>query len=119
MGVNRNLFSDYAGATGEGGCWPKSDDSCAQTIFEAIRGQNVGGVTHSSAGAPGAHDHSDPSKFLAAALAVAKAADIVVLAVGNARDGSVGTPEHEGTDRPDVNLTVVNSAKTALMNCFL
>jgi hypothetical protein len=28
MGVNQDLMSDYAGGTGEAGCWPNSDSSC-------------------------------------------------------------------------------------------
>jgi beta-glucosidase len=99
MGVDRNLISDYAGDGGEGGCWPKGDQSCIHTIFEAIEMKNTGGTTHSAAGVPAAHDHSPPAKFLAEALAVAKVADIVVLAIGNDRDA-----EHEGIDRHDVNL---------------
>ena len=105
MGVDTLLTSDYAGGTGEGGCWPKADASCVRTIFEAIREANVGGTTHSAPGVPAAHDHSPPAKFLADAITVAKGADIVVLAVGNDRNA-----EHEGIDRPDVNLTSAQQA---------
>ena len=109
MGDIHDLMSDYAGSGGEGGCWPEGDASCIVTIFEAIRSANKGGTTHSAAGIPPPHDPSPPAKLLAAAVAVAKAADTVVLVLGNSRahgrDSGVGTVEHEGVDRPDVNLT--------------
>lgn len=96
MGVTTDLMSDYAGGTGEAGCWPSSDESCVRTIAQAIADANVGGTTTA---AKGVDVNSPDTSGIAIALDVAKAADVVVLVVGNDR-----TQEHEGIDRPDTPL---------------
>lgn len=97
----QHLTSDYAGGGpnggGYGGCWPDSSDKCIITITQAIAERNVGGVTQASAW-PGAHSHSLVNRSISAALAVAKAADTVILALGE-----INT-EGEGHDRPDIVL---------------
>ena len=97
MGVNTDLMSDYAGGTGEAGCWPNSDASCIKTIAEAIADANVGGTTTM---AKGVDVNSKATTGIAAAVALAQAADVIVLVIGN--DRSV---EHEGQDRPDSSLS--------------
>ena len=96
MGVTNQLMSDYAGGTGEAGCWPNSDDSCVSTIAQSIEAANKGGQTTS---AKGVDINSKSVDGIAAALALAKAADTVVLVIGNDR-----SQEHEGHDRPDTAL---------------
>jgi len=82
MGVTTDLMSDYAGGTGKAGCWPSSDDSCVRTIAQAIAEANVGGVTTV---AKGVDVNSNDTSAIAAAVAYAKAADVVVLVLGNDR----------------------------------
>jgi beta-glucosidase-like glycosyl hydrolase len=96
MGMTTDLMSDYAGGTGEAGCWPHSDQSCILTIAQAIEQANKGGQTTS---AKGVDVNSKSTAGIAAALALARAADVVVLVVGNDR-----SQEHEGHDRPDTGL---------------
>ena len=84
LGVDPMLLSDYAGT---GGCWPNQDTSCVLTIADAIIAANTGGTTHTV------------NSSIAEALAAARAAEVVVLALGN--DRSV---EHEGLDRNNINL---------------
>jgi hypothetical protein len=84
LGVDPMLLSDYAGP---GGCWPAQDTACVLTIADAIAAANTGGSTHAV------------NSSVAEALAAARAAEVVVLALGN--DRSV---EHEGLDRSDINL---------------
>ena len=45
MSNNQDLMSDYAGGTGEDGCWPDSDESCIVTIANAITYANIGGTS--------------------------------------------------------------------------
>jgi len=96
MGMTTNLMSDYAGGTGEAGCWPNSDSSCVKTIAQAIADANNGGSTTM---AKGVDVNSKSTGGIAEALNLVKAADIAVLVLGNDR-----TQEHEGIDRPDINL---------------
>jgi len=35
-GFDHHLSSDYAGGSGEGGCWPNADEKCIVTIADAI-----------------------------------------------------------------------------------
>ena len=109
-GFDHHLTSDYAGGSGEGGCWPNADEKCIVTIADAIAEANVGGKTNASVGVGLPHDHTPEPQLLAAALEVARAADIVVLAVG------VINAEGEGHDRPDTNLS---STQAALANAVL
>lgn len=95
MGVNTDLMSDYAGGTGEEGCWPDSGEGCVRTIAQAIAQANGGNVTV----AKGCDVNSPSPSGIEAALAAARAAEAVVLALGN--DRSV---EHEGVDRKDIGL---------------
>jgi hypothetical protein len=98
MGVSTDLMSDYAGGTGEAGCWPSSDESCIVTVAQAIANANAkgGGTT---AIEQGVDVNSNRTGGIAAAVAAAEAADVVVLVLGNDR-----TQEHEGIDRPDTAL---------------
>jgi hypothetical protein len=98
-GFDHHLTSDYAGGSGEGGCWPNADEKCILTIADAIAQANVGGTTNASVGTQLPHVHTPETQLLAAALEVAKAADTVVLALG------VIDSEGEGHDRPDMNLS--------------
>jgi beta-D-xylosidase 4 len=82
--------------TGEDGCWPHGDESCIVTIAQAIANANTGGQTSITKGCDVNSKHTDG---IAGAVAAAKAADFVVLVLGNDR-----TQEHEGIDRPDINL---------------
>ena len=75
------LFSDYFG---DDVCWSphphyQSDTACATTIATAISAANIGGKTTNATGV--AIDSSDRSG-IAVALALAKAADVIVLALG-------------------------------------
>ena len=91
MAVDQNLLSDYGGT---GGCWPDGDMSCVVTIAEAITAANTGGAVHTV------------NASITEALAAARAAEVVVLTLGNDR-----TVEHEGIDRADIPLS---SHQTAL-----
>lgn len=93
MATSVDLMSDYAGGTGESGCWPNSDESCIVTIGEAIKLTNAkaGGTTTIE---QGVDVDSARTSGIAAAKASALKADVVVLVVGNDR-----TIEHEGKDR--------------------
>ena len=84
LAVDVNLLSDYAGT---GGCWPNGDLSCVLTIAQAIARANTGGVTRSV------------NSSVAEAVSAARAAEVVVVVVGNDRSA-----EHEGVDRADVPL---------------
>ena len=99
MEVTQQLQSDYAGGAGEGGCWPKSDMTCVNTIADAIAAANTGGTTTVSAGCD---INSKNTSKIAAAMAAANAADITVLVLGNDR-----SQEHEELDRPDIGLAGV------------
>ena len=101
MGTNKDLMSDYAGGNGEGGCWPKSDDSCIVTIAEAIANANTDGTTRI---AQGVDVNSQRTDGIKSALNLVKKADVAVLVLGNDR-----TQEHEGIDRPDINLPGLQS----------
>eukprot|EP00937_MAST-01D_sp_MAST-1D-sp2_P007217 g7217.t1 len=98
MGVTTDLMSDYAGGTGEAGCWPDSDESCVRTIAGAIADANAA-AGGSTAVAKGVDVNSADTSGVAGALALARAAEAVVLVVGNDR-----SQEHEGIDRPDTAL---------------
>jgi hypothetical protein len=67
------------------------------TIAHAIAAANVGGVTTM---AKGVDVNSTDRSGIASSLELARAADVVVLVVGNDR-----TVEHEGRDRPDTALS--------------
>jgi hypothetical protein len=111
-GFDHHLTSDYAGGSGEGGCWPNSDEKCIVSIADAIAQANVGGKTNASVGVGLPHDHTPEAQLLAAALEVAKAADVVVLAVG------VIDSEGEGHDRPDMNLSDTQEALAKAILCL-
>lgn len=96
MGVNQDLMSDYAGGTGEGGCWPNSDSSCIVTIAQAIKNANTGGTTLV---AQGVEVNSNKMDGIPEALDFVRASDVVVLVLGNDR-----SEEHEGHDRAYINL---------------
>lgn len=102
MSRSRDLMSDYAGGTGESGCWPNSDESCVTTIADAIARANTGGHTTQAEGCD--VNSNDTSKF-ADAIALVREADVAVLVLGNDR-----TIEHEGLDRPDIVLSGVQDA---------
>lgn len=92
MGVDQNLFSDYAG---DQQCF-KGGFSCVTTIAAAIAAANAGGTTTQTKGVDvNSKDTSDVSH----ALGLVKGADITVLVLGN--DKSI---EHEGHDRADTPL---------------
>ena len=93
------LMSDYAT---EQACADGSD-SCVVSITDGIRAAN-GGDGAAVTSAQGVEVNSKKRDGIAAALAVAKAADVVVLALGI--DKSV---EGEGTDRPDITLPGLQS----------
>ena len=98
------LFSDYFG---DDVCYSEdahyqSDVSCATTIASAIRAANKGGVTTN---ATGVDVNSKDASRMDAALEVAKAADVVVLALGMGK-----SVEHEGSDRPDILLPGLQEA---------
>ena len=93
------LMSDYAT---EQACADGSDN-CVVSITDGIRAAN-GGDGSSVSSAQGVEVNSKERSGIAAALAVAKAADIVVLALGI--DKSV---EGEGTDRADITLPGLQS----------
>eukprot|EP00051_Salpingoeca_urceolata_P002175 m.47862 g.47862 ORF g.47862 m.47862 type:complete len:851 (-) comp11951_c0_seq1:94-2646(-) len=92
MGETRaGLLSDYAG---DQQCF--TDFDCIPTIAEAIRAANSGGQTTDASGVD--INSKDISK-IGAAVDLAKAADVVVLVLG--QDKSI---EHEGHDRTDTAL---------------
>lgn len=96
MAVTTDLMSDYAGGTGEAGCWPNSDESCIVSIGQAVATANSGGTTTIH---KGVDVNSKDASGIPAAISAAREADIVVLVIGNDR-----TQEHEGHDRPDTAL---------------
>ena len=102
MAINQDLMSDYAGGTGEGGCWPKADESCIVTIGNAIANANANGSTSIH---KGVDVNSNVTDGIQAALDAVNASDIAVLVLGNDR-----TQEHEGIDRPDINLPGLQSS---------
>ena len=102
MAVNQDLMSDYAGGTGEGGCWPKGDETCIVTIGNAIANANGGAKTTSIH--KGVDVNSNATDGIQTALNAVKASDVAVLVLGNDR-----TQEHEGIDRPDINLPGLQS----------
>ena len=77
---------------------------CVPTIAAAIAAANTGGTTTNATGVSMTGSSTDPAT-MAKALAVAKAADVVVLALGI--DKSV---EHEGVDRSDITLPGMQAA---------
>ena len=92
------LFSDYFG---DDVCFSfnahyQSDITCITTIADAVRKANVGGHTVNATGVD--IDSKDASR-IPAALTAAKAADVIILALG--LDKSI---EHEGSDRPNTLL---------------
>lgn len=93
-----HLVADYFG---DDVCYSEhahyqSDTSCITTIAAAIAQANAGGTTTN---ATGVDMNSKNASRIDAALALAQAADVVVLALG--MDKSV---EHEGVDRRDLSL---------------
>lgn len=84
MGMTRNLFSDYSN---DQACY-EPNYGCVPTIAEAISSRNVGGLTTS---ASGVDINSPKTDGIAAAVALAKAADVVFLVLGNDK-----SQEHEG-----------------------
>lgn len=91
------LTSDYIGDQQcyNGGQLGDNDD-CILTIAGSIARTNVGGATMT---APGVDINSNDTSKIAAAVALAKDADVVVLALGI--DRSI---EHEGQDRVNITL---------------
>ena len=92
------LFSDYFG---DDVCFSfnahyQSDITCITTIAEAVRNANIGGKT---VNATGVEINSKNASGIPAALAAAKDADVIILALG--LDKSI---EHEGSDRPNTLL---------------
>jgi beta-glucosidase len=99
MAVNTQLMSDYAGGwNGVAGCWPKGDESCIVTIGEAIALANGGSATRTAI-AQGVDVNSNRTDGIAAAVALADAAETVVLVLGNDR-----STENENLDRPVIDL---------------
>jgi hypothetical protein len=92
------LFSDYYGDDVCPGTHHHADPVCVPTIFGSIAAANKGGTTTNATGVSMSGSASDPITMLQA-LAVAKAADVVVLALGIDK-----TVEHEGVDRKDIAL---------------
>ena len=82
MAVTTDLMSDYAGGTGESGCWPNSDESCIITIGAAIAATNTNGHTTVQ---QGVEVNSNKRAGIAPALAAVKAADVAILVLGNDR----------------------------------
>ena len=101
MAVNQDLMSDYAGGTGEGGCWPHADESCIVTIGSAIANANGPMTTIHK----GVDVNSNATDGIQVALDAVKVSDIAVLVLGNDR-----TQEHEGIDRPDIDLPGLQSS---------
>lgn len=101
------LFSDYYGDDicpgSKGGKHHNSAMGCVTTIAAAIAAANVGGTTTNATGVTMTGSPKDPATMVYA-LGVAKAADVVVLALGI--DRSV---EHEGVDRKDIKLPGMQS----------
>jgi len=95
MGVNRNLFSDYAGWNPNEQCFNASYD-CVPTIAEAIEATNLGGKTTY---ATGVDVNSDDTSGIQDAMELVMAADVVILVLGNDK-----SQEHESIDRPDTAL---------------
>ena len=88
LAEEKHLTSDYAGGGGSyGGCLSDSKETCIVTIADAIAQANTGGATS-----------SPTNKSIEAAVAAARAADTVVLSLGEIKS------EGEGHDRPDINL---------------
>eukprot|EP00948_MAST-09A_sp_MAST-9A-sp1_P002875 g2875.t1 len=88
----KGLISDYAGdQLCVGGTY-----DCIPTIVETVTAANKNGKTVSSIGCD---VNSKDSTKMDAAIAAAKGADVVLLAVGNTKD-----IEHEGQDRTDTKL---------------
>ena len=75
---------------------PASAYDCIPTIAEAVASYNTGGTTTSAAGVD---INSNATSGIAAALALGRAADTIVLALGIDK-----TVETEGTDRADTAL---------------
>ena len=96
------LFSDYYGddvcAYPRGKSKAYKGFDCVPTIAASIAAANKGGITTNATGVSIKGSASDPTT-MRAALAVAAAADVVVLALGI--DKSV---EHEGVDRKELSL---------------
>lgn len=91
------LLSDYAG---DQQCYNDKQDAdayyCIPTVGEAMAAANTGGTTTQ---AQGVNINDNNSSDIANALNLAKAADVVVLAMGI--DHSI---EHEGIDRVNISL---------------
>ena len=99
MAVNTQLMSDYAGGwNGVAGCWPKGDESCIVTIGQAIALANGGSATRTAI-AQGVDVSSNRVDGIVAAVALADAAETVVLVLGNDR-----STENENLDRPVIDL---------------
>jgi beta-glucosidase len=99
MAVNTQLMSDYAGGwNGVAGCWPKGDESCIVTIGEAIALANGGSATQTAI-VQGVDVNSNRTNGIGAAIALADAAETVVLVLGNDR-----STENENLDRPIIDL---------------
>ncbi len=97
MGVNQNLFSDYFGDQ----VCHTNDFACVTTIGAAISSANKGGKTTM---AQGVDVNSNDTSKMKEALDMAKAADVVVLALGI--DHSI---EHEGQDRTTIDLPAMQA----------
>lgn len=98
------LFSDYFG---DDVCWSphphyQSDTGCATTIATAIAHTNAGGTTTN---ATGVSISGKNASGIPAALTLARAADVVVLALGIDK-----TIEHEGADRGNISLPGLQEA---------
>ena len=91
MGMTTNLISDYNIDFCSGG-----GQSCVKTIAEALADENKGGTTTM---AKGVDINSMNTTGIRAALELVRAADVAVLVLGNDK-----SQEHEGIDRPDINL---------------
>eukprot|EP01065_Artemidia_motanka_P046983 TRINITY_DN7245_c0_g1_i1.p1 TRINITY_DN7245_c0_g1~~TRINITY_DN7245_c0_g1_i1.p1 ORF type:complete len:747 (+),score=212.76 TRINITY_DN7245_c0_g1_i1:53-2293(+) len=99
LGVQREgLLSDYYGddVCYTSSCSGKNCFDCIPTIAEAVARANSGGSTTS---ASGVDVDSDRTSGIPQALALAKAADVVIAVVGNNK-----SVEHEGVDRTDTAL---------------
>lgn len=96
--AKKGLLSDYAS---EEPCYDTSGDggSCILSIVDEIRARNEASGKGVTTTAPGVDMNSKSIAGIPAALALAKEADVVVLAVGI--DKSI---EGEGIDRPNIRL---------------
>jgi hypothetical protein len=106
QGTGTGLFSDYYGddiCPGGSSGRAKAMD-CVPTIAAAVAAANVGGTTTNATGVSIKGSASDPITMIKA-LAVARAADVVVLALGIDK-----TVEHEGVDRADIKLPGMQAA---------